>query len=168
MLTRNVCPECGSDCIQAESWVSLNDDLVLDFVESTDNYCGGCEEHVRGCCEVDVATGECVVCGLYGDDEHSEAWKQEVKKLTPASVEADMIDSALRLLKEARNLLAKAGAPKSTARVRLAITSVKGAISNARHRAGATRDGRERKRIRRAPRVEIVTTRRLDVYTERI
>lgn len=68
-------------------------------------------------------------------------------------VEAACIESAIELLASARRLLVKAGAPKTAERVRLALTSARGALSNARYREHRP----ERKRIKRAPRVEVRT-----------
>ena len=147
MMTRMVCPLCGSVVVHAEAWATLNDEILIEFVESADNFCGNCEEHFRGRCKVNVDNGECVDCANGGD--HTAEWTVNVARLTVASVEADLIRSAQQLLVEARNLLAKAGSPKSLARVRLALTSVRGALSNARHRVYRP----ERKRIKRAPKV---------------
>jgi len=51
--------------------------------------------------------------------------------------------------------LKKAGAVKSMQRVRLARSSVKGALENARYRESAKASGRKRNRIKRAPTVAV-------------
>lgn len=151
-MIRYACPSCGSYDIHAEAWGSINDSVLLDFVEQTDHYCAGCQEHFHGdWCTVDVATGKCVSCALEDGEGHGEEFKPVIGE---AAIEAELIGTAHILLKQARDLLVEAAAPKSAARVRLALSSVRGAMSNANHRA---RSDRPRKRIRRAPRMEIKT-----------
>ena len=44
---------------------------------------------------------------------------------------ADVLTGALKLLREARDQVARAGAPRTLARVRLALTSLEGALRHA-------------------------------------
>jgi len=145
-----VCPNCGSDGIEAEGWVPWNGEGG-DMADGGDNYCSACESHFSGgACKVDVVTGECVEC--MARDGHPESF-QPLKNIMPPT-DADNIEHALRLLKEARELLREAGAPKSLARVRLTISSAKGALAN----AGYRKHRPDRKRIRRAPAMRIETS----------
>lgn len=148
--TRYCCPNCGSDDIDAEAWTSINDERVGNFAEGGDNFCNDCQNHFKGWCEVDVRTGKCVACYYRG--KHDEEFKP-LENIGPPPTEADAINEAFVLLKKARDLLAAACAPKSAQRVRLAISSVKGALSNARHRTQRP----DRRRIRRAPAMRVQT-----------
>jgi hypothetical protein len=65
---------------------------------------------------------------------------------TSAEQQYDRIDLALRLLCNARDQLATAGAPRTLARVRLAISSAKGA----RRAAGGRWHREERRRLQAA------------------
>jgi hypothetical protein len=86
----------------------------------------------------------------------------QVTTLDSPETDAERVEAAMVFLKKARDLLDKAGCPKALARVRLAISSVKGATSNARHRQSAAERGDTRKRIRRAPKMVILTPSQLD------
>lgn len=150
MKTVYVCPECGSDGIEAEGWVPWNGGGG-DMAEGGDNFCSECQEHFDGgACKVNVVTGECVECMVDGD--HPDTF-QPLKHIT-VPTDADLIENAIRHLTSARELLREAGTPKSLGRLRLTLTSAKGALSNARHRAHRP----NRKRIRRAPAMRIETT----------
>jgi hypothetical protein len=57
------------------------------------------------------------------------------RRLTPATEnDVALVDLAAANLRETLRLLKKAGAVKSAARVRLALSSIKGAQRNVRHR----------------------------------
>lgn len=154
--TRHVCPYCGSDSIDGEAWVNINDDTVGSY-SGSDLYCNYCEEHIRGTCTVDVETGKCVGCWFSGSGggKHDEFFKP-LENMSPPPTEEELIEQARRKLIDARELLKQAGTPKSTERVRLALSSVKGALRNASYRKHRP----ERKRIKRAPRLEVVQSRR--------
>lgn len=116
-----VCPECGSANIRGEAWASINDEMLIDFVEGADFWCPDCEQHSSVACKIDVATGQCVDCGLYGRP-HGEAFKPS---RDVAATEAQIVEHVITLLKQARDLLVTAGTPKAAARVRLALSSAK-------------------------------------------
>lgn len=67
------------------------------------------------------------------------------------------VAAAQRHLLTARDYLKRAGAPKSLERVKLALSSVRGALGNAEMREHAARDGRARKRVKRAPKMRVTT-----------
>lgn len=67
----------------------------------------------------------------------------------------ERVRAAEVLLKTALQHLERAGCPKSAKRVRLAISSVRGALANADYRLSAAGRGEVRKRVRRAPEIEI-------------
>lgn len=75
----------------------------------------------------------------------------------PALTDVRRIAGALDMLRDARDILLRAGAIKTAARVRLAITSAKGALLNAQCRAARASRGETRKSIRRAPGIRITT-----------
>lgn len=72
---------------------------------------------------------------------------EAMRATSEPETEIERYERGLELLREARDLLKDA--PKTAARIRLAITSAKGAVSNARYRAGAAARGESRKRIKR-------------------
>lgn len=64
-------------------------------------------------------------------DEHYRPAMQRV--LDESKTNYDRVDAALKLLREARDLLVEAGAEKTAARARLAISSACGARRHAAH-----------------------------------
>lgn len=150
--TRYVCPYCGSDDIDMVTWVGVNDDKVGDYAGSGECACNSCEAEFDMWCTIDVHTGKCIDCQIDGD--HNANFKP-LERTTPPLNEAELINEARVLLAKVLDNLKRAGAVKSLQRVRLARSSVKGALANARYREGARARGETRKRIRRAPRVKI-------------
>lgn len=69
--------------------------------------------------------------------------------------DSDRVNIANSFLKLALAHLVEAGCPKAAQRVRLALSSVRGALSNTRHRESAAARGETRKKIKRAPKIEI-------------
>ena len=152
--TRYCCPGCGSDDIDAEGWIDVNDDIVSSWSDGANLFCNSCQEHFNGACEIDLATMRCIVHGEGGD--HDSTVKPA---FTRESADVVSVRHARYLLEKARDLLVKAGAPKAAQRVRLSLSSVRGALSNARARLERKARGEPRKRIRRAPKVIVSTVR---------
>jgi hypothetical protein len=68
-----------------------------------------------------------------------------VGKIRPATqADVNNVAIALAMLQDARDLLTAAGAPQTLARVRLAISSAKGALRHARHRRDRTTTAKPR------------------------
>lgn len=55
-----VCPDCGSDEIEAFAWVRLNGERVVNWDENSGYWCPACERHYREICQVDEA-GRCLI-----------------------------------------------------------------------------------------------------------
>ena len=114
------CPVCGP----AEE---LDGQYLSDESEEAGTYdgwlCGAC----RGYWEGD--TPPCSSCGADGFSVDCGA--HQVVTTCPHARPADKVKRALALLREARALLADAQAPRTLARVRLAITSAGGALRHA-------------------------------------
>lgn len=109
------CPTCGPE-------EELSGQYMSDESEDAGTYdgwlCGGCRGYWPG------AVPPCASCGADGfavdRGDHAPA--------CPNARPADKVKRALVLLREARDLLADAQAPRTLARVRLAITSAGGAL----------------------------------------
>lgn len=72
----------------------------------------------------------------------------------------ERVKRARDLLREARKLLKEANCPKTVERVRLALSSIEGAVRNVESRRFAS-TYRTRKQIHKAPRMFVTTSRRL-------
>lgn len=72
----------------------------------------------------------------------------------------ERVKRARDLLREARKFLKEANCPKTVERVRLALSSIEGAVRNVESRRFAS-TYRTRKQIHKAPRMFVTTSRRL-------
>lgn len=75
-------------------------------------------------------------------------------------LDVERVRLARNLLREARKLLKEANCPKTVERVRLALSSIEGAVRNVESRRFAS-TYRTRKQIHKAPRMFVTTSRRL-------
>ena len=60
-----VCPECGSDDVQAEAWVNANTNEIHDFVECADYWCNSCEQMHGQLCLVEKGHEHDAACAMH-------------------------------------------------------------------------------------------------------
>jgi hypothetical protein len=53
-----VCSRCGSDQIEQPAWTNINTGALRDFDYEAEIWCGKCEMHRSGCCQVDALSKE--------------------------------------------------------------------------------------------------------------
>lgn len=63
-----ICPNCGSNEVQAQAWINANTGELIDEQEGADYWCDSCQEHTGRLCDVDPVTRHCVDC----DEVHAK------------------------------------------------------------------------------------------------
>lgn len=96
----------------------------------------------------------CTRCPVQGYLDVEDSIGDFQKRCTNVLVGEALVKEAIGYLRAARDVLKDAHCPKALARVRLALSSTKGALRNAGYRRGGVERGR--KTIKRAPKLQVV------------